>query len=61
MEGCRMILELVNTCSFLGRDAASRYTPIIGLYGNALGALYALPGGSLTDRLGHRGSLMRSR
>ena len=34
---------------------------VIGLYGfldNALGALYALPGGRLTDRLGHRRSLL---
>ncbi|MEI7633748.1 MAG: MFS transporter [bacterium] len=34
---------------------------VVGLYGfmeNALGALYALPGGTLTDRLGHRTSLL---
>jgi hypothetical protein len=34
---------------------------VIGLYGfleNGLGALYALPGGYLTDRLGHRRSLL---
>ena len=34
---------------------------VIGIYGfleNGLGALYALPGGYLTDRLGHRRSLL---